>query len=293
MATQGTTSGHEAVGNPDGLPVTVIVGATSKWQADGPNTLLAHGQTLSGDDIPTDSRWGLGGALALKFAREKHFVVPTTRKLSNADSLVSAIRNEGGQCAPVELDVSDPLSISRVFGEIRASFGDPEVLIYNAGYMAGRALPPEQELMENFPPDLFETAIDIACRGTFLVVREVLGAMRERGHGAVLFSNNQYSLRGRKRRTGESLYYPRTMMRALSQALTEEYSEHGVHVANVVVDGFIDSPGTRALPQFRDNVDALISPASIADAFVYLYRQDPSAWTHELQLTAAPTPLNH
>ena len=26
--------------------------------------------------------------------------------------------------------------------------------------------------------------------------------------------------------------------------LTEEYSEHGVHVANVVIDGLIDSPGT-------------------------------------------------
>ena len=37
-------------------------------------------------------------------------------------------------------------------------------------------------------------------------------------------------------------------MRALAQVLTEEYSEHGVHVANVVIDGLIDSPGTRALP---------------------------------------------
>ena len=27
------------------------------------------------------------------------------------------------------------------------------------------------------------------------------------------------------------------MMRTLAQVLTEEYSEHGVHVANVVIDG--------------------------------------------------------
>ena len=37
-------------------------------------------------------------------------------------------------------------------------------------------------------------------------------------------------------------------MRTLAQVLTEEYSEYGVHVANVVIDGLIDSPGTRALP---------------------------------------------
>ena len=30
----------------DSKPVTLIVGATSKWQADGRNTKLAHGQEL-------------------------------------------------------------------------------------------------------------------------------------------------------------------------------------------------------------------------------------------------------
>ncbi|MFG2725679.1 SDR family NAD(P)-dependent oxidoreductase [Streptomyces canus] len=275
--------------NPHGLPVVVIVGGTSKWQADGPNTVFVHGHELSGDNVPADARWGLGGALALKFGREGYFVVVTTRSLANADSLLEGIRGEGRECAAVELDVSVPASIAQTFATIRERAGDPEVLIYNAGYMAGRQLPPEQELMESFPAELFEVAIDMACRGPFLVAKEVLPAMRKRGRGSILFSNNQYSLRGRKRRTGESLYYPRTMMRALSQALTEEYSEHGVHVANVVVDGVIDSPGTRDLPQLRDQLSALISPASIADAFHYLHRQDPTAWSHELQLTAAST----
>lgn len=109
--------------------------------------------------------------------------------------------------------------------------------------------------------------------------------MRRNGRGTFLFSNNSESLRGRKRRTGASLYYPRVMMRALAQALTEEYSEHGVHVANVVIDGAIDSPGTRALPNIR--ADALIDPAKIAEAFYYLHVQDPSCWTHEIQLTPA------
>lgn len=85
--------------------------------------------------------------------------------------------------------------------------------------------------------------------GPFLVAKEALPAMRERGKGSILISNDHLSLRGRKRDTGESLSYPRVLMRALAQALTEEYSEYGVHVANVAIDGFIDSPGTRALPR--------------------------------------------
>ena len=60
--------------------------------------------------------------------------------------------------------------------------------------------------------------------------------------------------------TGQSLYYPRVLMRTLAQVLTEEYSEHGVHVANVVIDGTIDSPGTRALPKIQQNANLIINP---------------------------------
>jgi NAD(P)-dependent dehydrogenase (short-subunit alcohol dehydrogenase family) len=132
---------------------------------------------------------------------------------------------------------------------------------------------------------MFDTALHIACRGPFLVAKEVLPAMRQRGSGSFFFSNNSNSLRGRKRHTGQSLYYPRVMMRALAQALTEEYSEFGVHVANIVIDGTIDSPGTRAMPRNQNRRDLIINPVKIAEAFWYLHTQDRSCWSHELQLT--------
>jgi NAD(P)-dependent dehydrogenase (short-subunit alcohol dehydrogenase family) len=279
--------------NPSAIPVAVVVGATSKWQADGKNTLLVHGAALGADVVPEGSRWGLGGAISQRFASEGYLVVLTTRNLANAAGLADAIRDAGGQCLAVELDVSSSASIAEAFGEIRTRAGDPEVVVYNAGYMAGRALPESQELLEHFPDELFEEALAVACRGPFLVAKQVLPAMRRRRRGSLLFSNNQYSLRGRKRHTGESLYYPRTMMRALAQALTEEYSVHGVHVANVVVDGFIDSPGTRALDQFKESPERLIDPAGIAESFWFLHSQHPSSWTHELQVTSPATLPNH
>ena len=61
--------------------------------------------------------------------------------------------------------------------------GDPEVVVYNAGYLEGRDLPPEKELLEHIPVDMFDTAQHIASRGPFLVAKEVLPAMRERGAG--------------------------------------------------------------------------------------------------------------
>src|SRR3989442_36156 len=106
----------------------------------------------------------------------------------------------------------------------------------------------DRDLLECIPVEMFDTTQHIACRGPFLVAKEVLPAMRKKGAGSFFFSNNSSSLRGKKRMTGQSLYYPRVMMRTLAQVLTEEYSEHGGQVANVGMDGTIDSPETRALP---------------------------------------------
>lgn len=270
-------------------PVAVVVGATSKWQADGRNTKLAHGVELDDSDLPVGIRWGVGGAVAQKFAAEGFFVVLTTRAASNAAGLADAIGGQGGECTTVELDLVSEQSISAAFEHVREELGDPNVLVYNAGYLEGRDLPPEKELLEHIPTEIFDTAQHIACRGPFLVAKEVLPAMREAGSGSFLISNNSASLRGRKRYTGQSLYYPRVMMRTLAQVLTEEYSEHGVHVANVVIDGLIDSPGTRALPIAIQRPEAIMNPEKIAEAFYYLHSQDRSVWTHELQLTPYST----
>ncbi len=269
-------------------PVAVVIGATSKWQSDGRNTQLIHGGEIDDSDLPVGVRWGVGGAVAQKFAQEGFLTVLTTRNAANAAPLQAAINEQGGDSTIVELDLSIPESISDAFAQIREEAGDPDVLVYNAGYIDGRDLPPEMELLENTPLEVFETAQHISSSGPFLVAKEVLPAMRERGEGTILISNNPSSLRGRKRYTGQSLYYPRVMMRTLAQVLTEEYSEFGVHVANVIIDGTIDSPGTRATPRAQQNPDLLINPVKIAEAFYYLYTQDKSCWTHELQLTPFP-----
>ena len=270
-------------------PVAVVVGATSKWQADGRNTWLAHGKALDDRDVPVGIRWGVGGAVAQKFAKEGFHAVLTTRTTANARALDEAIRTQGGASSVVELDLVSEASIKKAFATVRDTWGEPDVLVYNAGYLEGRDLPPDKELLEHVPNEIFDVAQHISSRGPFLVAKEVLPAMRKRGAGSFLISNNASSIRGRKRMTGQSLYYPRVMMRTLAQVLTEEYSEHGVHVANVIIDGLIDSPGTRALPRAQKQPEVVMNPMKIAEAFWYLHTQDRSCWTHDLQLTPFST----
>ncbi len=271
--------------NTKGKQVAVVIGATSKWQAEGRNTLLAHGRPVDDSDVEVGVRWGVGGAVAQKFAQEGFFTVLTTRQEANAARLAAAIREQGGDCMIVELDLVSEESISSAFATIRREAGDPDVLIYNAGYLEGRDLPPDKELLEYVPVEILDTGLHISARGPFLVAKEVLPAMRKKGAGSFFFSNNSSSLRGKKRMTGQSLYYPRVLMRTLAQVLTEEYSEHGVHVANIIIDGSIDSPGSRALPRNQNRRDLIINPVKIAEAYWYLHIQDRSCWTHEIQLT--------
>ena len=58
---------------------------------------------------------------------------------------------------------------------------------------------------------------------------------------------------------------------------------------DVVIDGLIDSPGTRALPRAQQHPEVVMNPVKIAEAFYYLHTQDKSCWTHELQLTPFAT----
>src|SRR6266849_5058374 len=92
--------------------VAVVVGATSKWQADGRNTKLVHGRELDDSDLPVGVRWGIGGAVAQKFASEGFFVVLTTRNAANAAPLAQAIQEQGGVCRIVELDLVSRESIA-------------------------------------------------------------------------------------------------------------------------------------------------------------------------------------
>ena len=164
--------------------VAVVIGATSKWQADGRNTRLVHGGALDDSGLPVGVRWGVGGAVAQKFAAEGYLTVLTTRRAANAAALKAAIDAQGSAAMIMELDLVSEGSIARAFSTIRREAGEPDVVVYNAGYIEGRELPPDQELLEYIPTEMFETAQHVASRGPFLVAKEVLPAMRRRGSGS-------------------------------------------------------------------------------------------------------------
>jgi NAD(P)-dependent dehydrogenase (short-subunit alcohol dehydrogenase family) len=72
--------------------------------------------------------------------------------------------------------------------------------------------------------------------------------------------------------------------RALTQAAALELRDEGMHVALLIVDATIRSPKTEAYTKDAGEHD-LADQREVARAVEYLASQDPTAWTHELQVT--------
>ena len=92
------------------LPVAVIVGAGSKHDMDG----------AAADHAP-ESRWGLGGSLALRFAAGGFHVALLGRRMAVLDAVAAEIWDRGGQATPVTVDLGDDESVDSAFDAVRWS----------------------------------------------------------------------------------------------------------------------------------------------------------------------------
>jgi hypothetical protein len=68
--------------------------------------------------------------------------------------------------------------------------------------------------------------------------------------------------------------------------MAREFGPQGIHVAHVVIDGQIDTLRVREMSPKREE-HTMLSPDAIAESYLQLHAQDPTAWTLELDLRPA------
>jgi NAD(P)-dependent dehydrogenase (short-subunit alcohol dehydrogenase family) len=219
---------------------------------------------------------GLGRAVALRFAQGGFAVALMARSEEASSSVRGEITSGGGSARSFACDASDEASVRSAFARVREELGDPEVLVYNAGafQMGG--------VMQLAPADL-ERTWRVNCLGGLITAQAVLPKMVERGRGTILFSGATAALRGSAQFA--SLAVGKFGLRALAQSMARELGPRGIHVAHVIIDGGIDTARVRAMIAGRQSAaPVLLSPAAIAETYWQLHTQDPSAWTHEMDL---------
>ena len=170
-------------------------------------------------------------------------------------------------------DASDPEAVRRLFDDLGARLGIPDVVVYNASGRTRGALASLDAAAVR--QDLLVTAF-----GGFLVGQQAARLMAERGSGVILFTGASASVKGYAR--SASFAMGKFALRGLAQSMARELGPLGIHVAHVVVDGGI--AGTPGMPASEGDPDGRLSPDAIADAYLHLIAQPRSAWTHELDL---------
>jgi len=210
---------------------------------------------------------GLSASLARLFAKAGMSVAVAARRPDTLAALAQETRGKAFAC-----DASKPAEVARLFAEVSAAFGDPDVVVYNAAY---RTRGPFVEL----DPAEVEKSLIVSAFAGFVVAQEAAKRMLAHKHGAILFTGASASVKGYAQSAPFAM--GKFALRGLAQSMARELSPQGIHVAHVVVDGGIRSAGRTEPP---DRPDSMLDPDAIAQTYLDLLRQHRSAWAWEIEV---------
>ncbi len=221
-----------------------------------------------------------GSAIARAFAREG-FITCVSRRPRHGDALdalVAEIETDGGQAVACPVDAREEDDMIALFNRIERDVAPLEIVVFNIG---ANVFFPITETTTR----VYRKVWEMAAYAGFITGREAARVMTPRERGAIFFTGATASLRGA---AGFSAFASaKHALRALSQSMARELGPKNIHVAHIIIDGAIDSQFIREITPDVDakrDDDAILSPEEIARNYVWLYNQQRSAWTHELDL---------
>ncbi len=238
--------------------------------------------------VVTGGGKGIGAAIADELARLGARLTLMGRDEPALERTAAEVRlAHGAEVMVTRCDVADDASVRDAFAVARASFGDPYVLVNNAGQAAG--IP-----FRDVTRERWDEMIAVNLTGSWLCTREVLDAMVNAGEGRVI---NLSSVAGLKGVTKASAYCAsKHGVIGLTRALALEVAKKGVTV-NAVCPGYTDTEmanvAVQTIMRALGNTEAearqmvvrtiprgsIIQPHEVANAVAWLCSPDATAIT--------------
>jgi 3-oxoacyl-[acyl-carrier protein] reductase len=130
--------------------------------------------------LVTGASRGIGRAIALALAEQGTKVaVNYVSRAADADSVVGAIRANGGTAVAVRADVSAGAEVDALIVGVTAQLGPVDILVNNAGIVLRRGV-------EDLSEADFDHTIAVNLKSAFLCTKAVVSGMRERGWGRIV-----------------------------------------------------------------------------------------------------------
>jgi NAD(P)-dependent dehydrogenase (short-subunit alcohol dehydrogenase family) len=210
---------------------------------------------------------GLSASLARALAKDGIKVALAARTTGDLDGLVKEVGARAFAC-----DATKPGDVDKLFADVDASLGAPDIVIYNASFRT------RGPFVEIDPLDV-EKALAVTAYGAFLVAQQAARRMLPKKHGAILLTGASAGVKGYPQSAPFAM--GKFALRGLAQSMARELSPQGIHVAHVVVDGGIRS-ARRSDP--ADSPDSTLDPDAIAGSYMHLIHQPRSAWAWEIEV---------
>jgi NAD(P)-dependent dehydrogenase (short-subunit alcohol dehydrogenase family) len=191
--------------------------------------MTAAASSLSGKTaLVTGASGGLGAHFAAVLARAGADVILTARREPELAAVAHGIREAGGRCQSVALDVTELASIEA----IRGWLDRVDILVNNAGVVRASCALDVSEADWN-------AVIDTNLKGMFLVAQTVARAMRAHGRGGSII--NIASILG-LRQAAAVLPYAVSKAGAIqvTKTLALELARFGIRV-NALAPGYLDT----------------------------------------------------
>ena len=208
---------------------------------------------------------GLSASLARLLAKHGLKIALAAR---STDDLAALTQETGGRA--FACDASKLAEVAKLFADLEAAGGAPDVVVYNPSYRT------RGPLIELDPAEV-ERSLIVSAFGGFLVAQQAVKRMLPNGHGAVLFTGASASVKG------YALSAPFAMgkfaLRGLAESMARELQPQNIHVGHVVIDGGIANPDRDASAR---GPDGMLGPDAIAENYLHLHRQHRSAWSWEI-----------
>jgi NAD(P)-dependent dehydrogenase (short-subunit alcohol dehydrogenase family) len=176
-------------------------------------------------------------------------------------ALVRHAHSLGTECFTMQCDVADAASIHDAFGAARARFGDPWVLVNNAGIADG-------DSFTDISLATWERILTVNLTGAFLCTQQVLPAMLAARSGRIINIASTAGLKGYNRMAAYCA--AKHGMIGLTRSLAVETAKKGVTV-NAVCPGYTDT----AMGQQAVDGIATGRGVSKAEALALLTRLSP------------------
>lgn len=129
--------------------------------------------------LVTGGNRGIGLEICHQLAREGHAIVLGSRDPASGEEVAAGLRRAGHNVRVVALDVSDDESVQACAGDLAGAGVDVDVLVNNAGVLAGGDL-----LSGSSAP--MDEAIAVNLLGPYRTARAFMPGMTSRGWGRVV-----------------------------------------------------------------------------------------------------------